>query len=109
MEIETRYDITDFVRRRFDRDTNETILALHVMEIITQTCYAGTQVFYLCRQLKAEKVFEKPFKREGDFVWAICHSYSQRSGEMGVVKYREDELLPLEPDKLKVFKEMAEE
>ncbi len=93
MKIETKFDINNLVKRKFDSDYNHSKCCLEVMEVITQTCYAGTQVFYLCRSIILNKEFEHEYKKDGNFKWVICHGVSQEENTLAWRKYREDELI----------------
>lgn len=93
MKIETKFEINNLVKRKFDSDYENSRCCLEVMEIISQTCYAGTQVFYLCRSIILNKQFEHEYKKEGAFKWVILHNVSQEENNLGWRKYREDELI----------------
>lgn len=84
--IETKFQINDLCKRKMDVDTEEKITLMQVMEIDTNTCYAGTQVFYKCRILFLSKT------RDPEKPWRIGHSVSKDPKQMGWETYREDEL-----------------
>jgi hypothetical protein len=91
MKIETKFDVNNLVKRKFDADTKDGFVAMEVMEIVSQTCYAGTQVFYSCRHIYAKREF-KGFG-EKEFTWSVGHGVSKEDAQMGWQKYREDELV----------------
>lgn len=93
MEIKTKFDVNNLVKRKFDTNSKNRMSALEVMEVIAQTCYAGTQVFYLCKPVIAEKEFKDKWKEDGEFSWVIAHGISQEENQAGWRKYREDELI----------------
>lgn len=93
MKIETKFDVNNLVKRKFDTNSKNKMSALEVMEVITQTCYAGTQVFYLCKPVIAQKEFKDKWKEDGEFSWVIVHGISQEENQPGWRKYREDELV----------------
>jgi hypothetical protein len=93
MKIETKFDVNNFVVRKFDTNEKDTFRVLEVMEVISQTCYAGTQVFYLCRAMVANKEYEKQWKQEGEYTWVIGHVLGKDENSTGWRKYREDELI----------------
>lgn len=66
---------------------------LHIMEIQTQTCYAGTQVFYLARHIifRFEPVSFSPQRKYKLSVYHSLNNDSQHA--MGWHRYREDELM----------------
>lgn len=74
--------------KKKDSQENKIVSAYEVMEVVTQTCYAGTQVFYLCRPLfrfyTKDYSFKEPEKR--NVLTDILH------GEKMDVKFREDEV-----------------
>lgn len=86
MRIETKFKIRDLLRREYDTPRRESITVLDVMEINSQTCYAGTQVFYTCRPILLNRIY----KPDG---WEVSHAIGNEDGSTGWVKYREDELL----------------
>lgn len=87
MKIEPLFEIGNLVQRQYEDVGQEAKLALQVMEVITQTCYAGTQIFYLCRPL-----FAKRHKWSESWKWTIGHGTAKMPNDAGWTKYREDEL-----------------
>lgn len=92
MAIEPKYKIGDVLQRTLSRHTNWKLTALQVMEIITQTCYAGTQIFYLCRVIHIQLSKRHDFDADRQAEWIVGHGVSNSNGGWGVQKYREDEL-----------------
>lgn len=103
MEITTKFNVNDLTQRKWDRSPENKLFALEIMEIISQSCYAGTQVFYLCRQIQMFKSFKEKYKEEGDFKWVVAHGITNEEGEMGWIKYREDELIPAPKESLEIL------
>lgn len=97
MNIETKFKVGSLVRHKFERQTHDAIHALEVMEISTDTCYAGTQVFYQCRALVAQKQFKNEYAKTGDFTWALGHTL------LPWFKYREDELVEIPKNEADFF------
>lgn len=93
MRIETKFDVNNFAVRKFDTNAKDVIQVLEVMEVISQTCYAGTQVFYLCKPVIAQKKYENDWKKDGEFTWVIGHGINKDDNSTGWKKYREDELI----------------
>ena len=103
MKIETQFDVNNLVKRKFDTQSRTQMNCLEVMEVISQTCYAGTQVFYLCRPIIAQKEFKNQYKEEGEFTWTILHGISQEENKSGWRKYREDELIECPKEEMDVY------
>ena len=94
MKTETKFNIYDLVNRKYERNAKNKLSGMEIMEVFTQTCYAGTQVTYLCRALYCMKEFGHSYKEEGEFNWIIVHGTSKEEHTTGWKKYREDELVP---------------
>jgi hypothetical protein len=93
--IETKYDVENLVQHKYQRATpnsSKVASAYEIEEIITQTCYAGTQVFYDCRSLHL--VYETEFKENARIrkVVDCAHAINSESGRVATVRFREDEL-----------------
>lgn len=84
MTISTKFDVHNLVKRKFDRE-DQNINMLEVMEVISQSCYAATQVFYLCKIIRAHRFRDQP--------WKIEHGIGRDDNATGWRKYREDELI----------------
>ncbi len=94
MQIKVKFKVGDLVKQKFDSNRKHEFSAMEILEVVTSTCYSGTQVFYYCRHLFAKKEFDSEYKKEGDFVWMIGHSINNKnSSKMGWHKYRDDELI----------------
>lgn len=93
MIIETKFRVGDIVGHIFDHQ-KDGIRVMQVMEVDTNTCYAGTQIFYQCRAilLKLE-----------DGVWETYSTRGDNSGDTGFRKYREDELAPASDKAIKIL------
>lgn len=93
MEINPKFQINNLLTHKFENQGEDAICVLEAMEIHTNTCYAGTQVFYECRQIHVIKKFEHEYSRKGPFVWAVAHAYGKTPQDIGWKRYREDELI----------------
>ena len=93
MEIKTEYKVGDLIKHKYSSQTEKHKTALVVKEIMTQTCYAGTQVFYDCRLIMMEKEFEKTFDPGGPFVWRIGFNTENK-----VTRLRADEVQDLDKE-----------
>lgn len=93
MEIKTKFNVNDLLKRKYDVDPKNTVFALEVMSITSETCYAGTQVFYQCRTILAKKEFELKYQEKGEFTWEIHHAIGSDGNTLGWQRYREDELV----------------
>lgn len=102
MNIETKYEIGNIVVHKYHDDKSYakevfskqmTIIAYEVKDIDTNTCSAGTQVFYRLRPLHVtynvinEK--DQPERREYKSVELGFH---KEGGVMGYTQFREDDL-----------------
>ena len=98
MEIKTKFDINNLVVSKYQRnpfenkETKIDLCCYEVMEIITETCIAGTQTFYRVRVLHGLHNRIKDFMKE-----ELEDKFSDiRLVDMGnnmYVKMREDELV----------------
>lgn len=104
MKIESKFSVNDLVKRKTDIDPKNKMYIIQVMEVQSQTCYAGTQVFYLCRTLIFEKEYKKRFTEEGEFEWKVAHGVSVNSAQTGWTKYREDELSEAPKEAIEILK-----
>ncbi len=101
MTITTRFNVNDLVKHKFDTPAERRIVVAEVLEIFIQQCYGGTQIWYLCRRIQAEKLKLGLLGTSSDASaekWAIGHHLSREDGAMGWQKYREDELIPATPE-----------
>lgn len=93
MEIKTKFKIGSLVKVKYDRWHNgDRIDLFEVLEIMTQTCYKDSQIFYIMRQIVCEKKYEKEFTKTGDYEWFVFHGTGASDHSSGWKKYREDEL-----------------
>lgn len=93
MNIKTKFKVGDLAMGIFDKFREKQITLLRIMEIESQTCYAGTQVFYRCRPILLIK--EKQLFEDKGFVWLVGHGVGENDrGQVHWLKYREDELKP---------------
>jgi hypothetical protein len=93
MEITTKFNVHDLVRRKYDTDDDETKQAFEILEGIVQVCYTTVQITYLCRPVFAMRKTEG-YGENKKVYWKIAHGISREDGNMGWSKYREDELIP---------------
>ena len=108
MNIQSKFDINDILVQQFSRKSQTYFQALQVLEVVTQSCYAGTQVFYFCRPIIGHREVEL-FKEKRDYVWRIDHGLSKNDHEMGWQKYREDELLKAPQEILDIITQIPTE
>lgn len=98
MEIKTKFNVHDLLVHKYDMDKINSVIALEVLQIKTESCYAGTQVFYDCRAIIANKSSK-------DDRWHIGHSVIlSEDNKTGWKKYREDELLPASKETINLLK-----
>lgn len=102
MNIKTKFNVGDIVKSEYDRNTEERVSALRIMEIFIQRCYAATQIFYLCRPIVATR-HTKGYARPMEYEWAVFHGIGERDNELGWKKYREDELILPDKEALEII------
>jgi hypothetical protein len=103
MIIVSKFDVHNLVKRKFDSGGKLGFTAFEVMEVISQTCYAGTQIFYLCKPIIVHREFKNEYSKEGEFSFNVGHGLASRDGELGWTKYREDELIELPKEEMDVI------
>lgn len=93
MEIKTKFNVNDLVQHKF-QNTNTTAhvkLFYEVLFMDTQTCSAGTQVFYTCRPIMI--TYDKDWKDGVKTITAEDFNPG-RTKESEYQKFREDEIIP---------------
>lgn len=93
MKFETKFNVKDIIKCAIDVGRDDMFVAYEVLGINTETCYAGTQVFYTCRAIVGEKKYKSYMKEENDFKWVVGHGVAKKDGEWGVSRFREDEMV----------------
>jgi hypothetical protein len=91
MKIETKFKVGDLIKRIYDSQADDKEIILQIMEIITQTCYAGTQVLYDCKYIHLSKRFKERFEQKGEY-WVIGHGMGNADRALGWARFREDEV-----------------
>jgi hypothetical protein len=96
MKFETKFDTGDIVQLKHERANPKGHTVHEVMEIYVQRCYTTTQVFYLTRAIVI--VHDGSMYNPGTATAHTAHGWAKDGpGDMGMAKYREDELTV--PDK----------
>lgn len=87
MTIETKFNVNDLVQYKYQRPNKKIICCFEVIEIKTQVCYAGAQVFYVCRPIHGHREYDHGKYEIVDFGPGFSENreYAQ---------FREDELKP---------------
>jgi hypothetical protein len=101
MNIETKFAVGDLVSIKYKRKSNLHSQIMIVMEIHTNTCYAGTQAFYLCR------LYTTAMHNIGENMpptILTLHSVGDKANDIGWNKYREDELVNASQDEIDILK-----
>ncbi len=96
MNIETKFKINDLVQHKFAKlatlkgmnDSKSAIKFYEVLYIHTETCSAGTQVFYRCRPYYP--IFENAYKADSEII-DIGYGMGENVNQ-GTSYFREDEL-----------------
>lgn len=100
MTIEAKFKINDLVRNKFQKHQTlenlsgkASVQFMEILYITTETCSAGTQIFYRCRCYYPviTNVYKEP-KALLDFAFSIGGSDSLQ----GTHNFREDELISLD-------------
>lgn len=129
MEINPKFTITDLLQTKYSNpDPNRKELhVFEVLEISTQTCYAGTQIFYDCRPIavgmkrnwkKPEETtpdtketmaetfasMENAMKVISDFIAEDVESATTKLANPSTIRFREDELKACTPEMIAVVK-----
>lgn len=94
MDIKAKFNINDLLRAKYDSTHKGQIVLLEAMFVMTETCSAGTQVFYICRAIILLKEYKNEFRKKGSYVWNIAHGVNNdKDNSTGYRKYREDEII----------------
>jgi hypothetical protein len=94
MEIKTKFQVNDIVNHKFanlSNSFNDVIVVFEVLGVLTDTCSAGTQIFYICRPLLLmhKGVWNKDMsKKTYKFV-----NVEPKGKESDKARFREDELV----------------
>jgi len=108
MNTKTAFDINSIVRHKFGgaktRYGSKIIVRYEVLYISTETCSAGTQIFYRCRpiQITEQENFKEPSVVIHDVISSDMIPVN-RAGGQGECFFREDELLPCDEAMLKII------
>lgn len=98
MEIKTNFKVNDLVlskyQKQFDinKPTNKFLICMEVMQITTNTCMAGTQIFYDCRTMHVITATSFVDGKMTEKVLDLSPG-SLRDGDY--TRFREDELKPV--------------
>lgn len=91
MQINPKLKVGDIAQHVINAGSEERTPAMLVMEIQTQTCYAGTQIFYLCRSALIERKVNKWAKEPKEEI-EVHFMVPKDSQDTGWKRFREDEL-----------------
>lgn len=106
MNIKTKFNLNELVKHKYDSNKKDMICLLEVLTIMTEACYAGNQVFYLCRAIIAHKELNLPLRKEDEEsdTWFLAHGvHSSDDFKIGWRKYREDELIAAPKEEKEFF------
>lgn len=92
MNIELKFKVNDLIQHKYNKQKMGVLQAYEVLQIQTETCYAGTQVFYMCRAIILN--IEKDYTKDGTKkYWSLAHAINSNHSQMAWDKFREDELV----------------
>lgn len=97
MKTETKFNVNDIIQHKYDCGFEDGKKCMEVIEIVTQTCSAGTQIFYYVRHLMAVKR-ETGYGADKKIQWEIAHGTNKDQTDNGLKKYREDEVTECEKE-----------
>ena len=104
MKITSKFGIGDLVQRKYETEGRTSFIVHEIMNVFTDTCYIGTQVFYLCKALILTKEYKHEYLKTGDFTWCVYPGISEGDNTTGMKKLREDELIPIEKKYREIIK-----
>jgi len=118
MNIKTKFDVGSFAihkhqslgeRYGMGGIKEEIIPLMEIMDIISEVCYAGTQVFYLARIIQLEKSVSTYDNNKVTWSSGYSQNHINSFQGTGYYKYREDELVPCPKDIVKKLKSITTE
>lgn len=99
MKIESKFNVGDIVKFKYQTSSNENMTVLEAHQVSTETCIGGTQIFYYCRLIALYKQYKEKYKSEGEYKWVSGIAWSndlssklQRLGEHELIKLTKEEL-----------------
>jgi hypothetical protein len=107
MTITPKFKINDLLQHKFSQKAPipaEMISLMNFFEILyiqTETCSAGTQIFYKCRSMGPS--FKHNYKDEPT-LQDIHFGLSKDNSGNGYVVFREDEVIPMSEEAKKAYK-----
>jgi hypothetical protein len=105
MNITPKFKINDIIKLKHSRDWDpddsfREAVRYEVIYIATETCSAGTQIFYSCRPMQ---VTESAY-RSNDKVGTSSQVKVMDAVDFLRTRYREDEVVPCDPVTLAIIK-----
>ncbi len=105
MNIKTKFNVGDFAQFKIQRTPENRIVVMQITEIHSTVCYSATQVFYFTTEVFLKKDFEHSYKEEGKFNWIIGRGVNRGEDfKLGWIKVREDELIDVPKETMKLLK-----
>ena len=68
MEIKTKFNVNNLVQARRTKQGHDSFIAHEIMQIKTDTCYVGTQIFYFTRAIIGIREQIRPYS-ENKYEW----------------------------------------
>lgn len=101
MNIKTKFNVGDILKFKYDKNTPDVKYLLSVVDILTQTCIAGTQVFYYVRSIKLEFITHK-YDKDFEPRW-VCHYDLGNNNKNLYKKFREDEVIKASKEEIEIL------
>ncbi len=101
MEIKTKFNINDLVQYKFHIENNKRSTFFYEIQFIhTETCSAGSQVFYLCRPIAI--LYSEHYLDNAKVIELSDFDLRKpRDGEYQ--KFREDEIVPASKNLIEIM------
>ncbi len=93
MTITSKFKINDLVKHKFSTSARDKESLHEVLFINSETCSAGTQIFYNCRPILIVTEMDYIDGKKTPVRYVSDGRNSQNINDMGCVKFREDELI----------------
>jgi len=105
MKNEPKHSVGDYLIMKLETSTDHPVLSiLNVQEILTQTCIAGTQIFYDCRVLNISREIDLYSETKDIRSYTYRVSHHTKVSNQGHFRYREDEVVTITKEHKEIIK-----